>query len=382
MTAPDLLSSGHGWRTILERYDPERWAIDWIAVAESALIVGVAVAAAYLLYRALFAIASRLARASETALDDLVIQKIRRPVKWAVIAIAITLVAGANETLATIWEPIARFVRPALLGWIAYTLVKAFVLGLEYRLQASEIGGTADIATLRSRKTRIAILSRTATFVIIFITVGLMLLSIPQVAAIGTTVLASAGIAALAVGAAAQPALKSLIAGLQMAITEPVRIGDLVVVDGHTGRIEEIRMSFVTVRTWDERLVIVPTSRFLDESFENWSRRSEKLTGPVMLHLDPVADVAPIRAEFERFAKAHPLWDGRTAALLMTDAYPESIALRLSVSSATIADLFQLRCDLREHMLGWLREHQPDALIRHRLELPGGHPKAPEAEAP
>lgn len=382
MTAPDLLSSGHRWRTILERYDPERWAIDWIAVAESALIVGVAVAAAYLLYRALFAIASRLARASETALDDLVIQKIRRPVKWAVIAIAITLVAGANETLATIWEPIARFVRPALLGWIAYTLVKAFVLGLEYRLQASEIGGTADIATLRSRKTRIAILSRTATFVIIFITVGLMLLSIPQVAAIGTTVLASAGIAALAVGAAAQPALKSLIAGLQMAITEPVRIGDLVVVDGHTGRIEEIRMSFVTVRTWDERLVIVPTSRFLDESFENWSRRSEKLTGPVMLHLDPVADVAPIRAEFERFAKAHPLWDGRTAALLMTDAYPESIALRLSVSSATIADLFQLRCDLREHMLGWLREHQPDALIRHRLELPGGHPKAPEAEAP
>lgn len=382
MTAPDLLSSGHGWRTILERYDPERWAIDWIAVAESALIVGVAVAAAYLLYRALFAIASRLARASETALDDLVIQKIRRPVKWAVIAIAITLVAGANETLATIWEPIARFVRPALLGWIAYTLVKAFVLGLEYRLQASEIGGTADIATLRSRKTRIAILSRTATFVIIFITVGLMLLSIPQVAAIGTTVLASAGIAALAVGAAAQPALKSLIAGLQMAITEPVRIGDLVVVDGHTGRIEEIRMSFVTVRTWDERLVIVPTSRFLDESFENWSRRSEKLTGPVMLHLDLVADVAPIRAEFERFAKAHPLWDGRTAALLMTDAYPESIALRLSVSSATIADLFQLRCDLREHMLGWLREHQPDALIRHRLELPGGHPKAPEAEAP
>lgn len=382
MAALDFLASSHRWQTILERYDPTRWEIDWVGIAESALIVGLAVAATYLVYRGVFAIAARVVRASETALDDLVVQKIRRPVKWAMIAIAITLVAGSNETLAAIWEPIARFVRPALLGWIAYTLVKAFVLALEYRLQASEVGGRADIAVLRSRKTRIAILSRTATFVIVFITIGLMLLSIPQVASIGTTVLASAGIAALAVGAAAQPALKSLIAGLQMAMTEPVRIGDLVVVDGHTGRVEEIRMSFITVRTWDERLVIVPTSRFLDESFENWSRQSERLTGPVMLHLDPITEVAPIRSEFERFVKAHKLWDGRTAELIMTDAYPESIALRLSVSSATIGDLFTLRCDLREHMLAWLRAQQPEALIRHRLELPGGHAKAPEAESP
>lgn len=382
MAALDLLSGSHRWQIILERYNPARWAIDWIGLAESAIIVALAISAAYLLYLAVFALTSRLARASETGLDDLVVQRIRRPVKWAMIAIAITLVADANDMLATFWEPIARFVRPALLGWIAYTLVKAFALGLEFRLQASEEGGLADLASLRSRKTRIAILSRTATFVIVFITVGLMLLSIPQVAAIGTTVLASAGIAALAVGAAAQPALKSLIAGLQMAITEPLRIGDLVVVDGHTGRVEEIRMSFVTVRAWDERVVIVPTSRFLDQSFENWSRKNERLTGPVMLHLDPIADIDPIRAEFERFVKDHPLWDGRTCALLMTDAYPESIALRLSVSSSTIGDLFQLRCDLREHMLGWMREHQPDALIRHRLELPGGHPKAEEAETP
>lgn len=367
---------------MLNRINPANWFIDWIGIGESALIVALAVTAAYVLYRAIFAVVVRLTRASDTSVDDLVVQRIRKPVKWAMIAISITLVAEANDTLASIWEPIARFVRPALLGWIAYTLVKAFTLSLEYRLDASGEGGTVDIAALRSRKTRIAILSRTATFVIVFITVGLMLLSIPQVAAIGTTVLASAGIAALAVGAAAQPALKSLIAGIQMALTEPLRIGDLVAVDGHTGRVEEIRMSYVIVRTWDERAVLVPTSRFLDDSFENWSRKSERLTGPVMLHLDPAADITPIRAEFERFVKDHPLWDGRTAELLMTDAYPESVALRLSVSAATIANLFTLRCEVREHMLAWLREEQDDALIRHRLELPGGHPKAPEAEAP
>ena len=101
-----------------------------------------------------------------------------------------------------------------------------------------------------------------------------------------------------------------------------------------------------------------------------------------MLHLDPITDVEPIRAEFERFVKAHELFDGRNMALLMTEAYPESIELRLSVSAQTIGDLWQLRCDLREHMLKWLRENQPEALIRHRLELPGGHAKAGEAAAP
>jgi small-conductance mechanosensitive channel len=343
MAAADLLSAGSRWQTLLERYNPAGWRIDWIGIAESVLIAGLAVAGAVLLHRAIFAIALRLAHASETALDDLVVQKIRRPVKWAMVAIAITLVASANETLAGVWEPVARFARPALLGWIAYTLVKAFVLALEYRLHASEEGGQ-DIATLRSRKTRIAILSRTANFVIIFITVGLMLLSIPQVATIGTTVLASAGIAALAVGAAAQPALKSLIAGLQMAITEPLRIGDLVVVDGFSGRVEEIRMSYVIVRMWDERAVIVPTSSFLDQSFENWSRTNERLTGPVMLHLDPIADIAPIRAEFLRFVEGHPLWDARTAELLMTDAYPESVALRLSPTCSSCVAICASTC--------------------------------------
>jgi small-conductance mechanosensitive channel len=206
-----------------------------------------------------------------------------------------------------------------------------------------------------------------------------MLFSIPSVQAIGTTMLASAGLAALAVGAAAQPALKSIIAGLQVALTEPMRIGDLVVVDGHTGRVEEIRMSFVTVRVWDERLIIVPTDRFLHDSFENWSRRSEQLSGPVFLHLDPATEVAPIRAEFERYTNNHELHDGRAVQLLMTESYPESVELRLSMSSKTIGDLWQLRCDVREHMLDWLRVNMPDALIRHRLEVPGGHPKAGEA---
>lgn len=362
---------------MLEQYNPWNWRIAWDDVLTSAVAVFLAVVIAYALYRIVFSIVRRLARLSETEVDEMVLERVRRPVKWAFIAIGLTVIAQADPQLKGVWEPIARFVRPALLGWIAYTLVKAFTAALEYRLEIS-----ADPVAVRSRRTRIAILSRTATFGIIFITVGLMLMGIPGVRDIGTTLLASAGLAALAVGAAAQPALKSLIAGLQMAITEPLRIGDLVKVDGQAGRVEEIRMSFITVRTWDERVLVVPTSRFIDQSFENWSRKSEMLTGPVMLHLDPITDVDPIRAEFERFVSAHALFDGRNLALLVTEAYPESIELRLSVSAQTIGDLWQLRCDLREHMLKWLRENQPEALIRHRLELPGGHSKAGEAAAP
>ena len=128
-------------------------------------------------------------------------------------------------------------------------------------------------------------------------------------------------------------------------------------------------MSFVTVRTWDERVIVVPTSRFLDQSFENWSRRSEKLTGPVFLHLSPATEIAPIRAEFLRYIETQDLWDGRTAALMMTEAYPESIELRLGMSAATIGDLWELRCAVREHMIDWLRREMPGALIRHRLEV-------------
>jgi len=349
---------------MFERLNPADWSIAWDQIGTSALLIAIAIAGGWIAHRIVFAVAGRIAALSAAPVDDLLIGRIRRPAFWAFIAIAITLAAQAHATLAATWGPIAQIVRPAILGWIAYTLVQAFTAAMEFRLEAVD-----DPITNRSRKTRIAILSRTATFAIVLITVGLMLLGIPGVRDIGVTVMASAGLAALAVGAAAQPALKSLIAGLQMALTEPLRIGDLVVVDGHTGRVEEIRMSFVIVRTWDERAVVVPTSRFLDQSFENWSRTNEMLTGPVFLHLNPATDVAPVRVEFLRFVASHPLWDGRTAALLMTEARPDTIELRMAMSARTIGDLFDLRCAVREHMLEWLRAEMPEALVRQRIEI-------------
>ena len=349
---------------MFERYDPRTWPISYEGLIHTLIALGVAITVALVAHWVVFAVLRRLSKASSSRYDDAIVEAVRRPLRWAAIALAIAAAAENDALVGWGWDLVTQFLTPAVIGWVAYAVVRGLTRSYE-----AEVGEMEDPVAHRGRLTRIAILSRTVKVGIIIITVSLIMLTIPGVRDVGTTMLASAGLAALAVGAAAQPALKSLIAGLQMAITQPLRIGDLVKVDGQAGRVEEIRMSFVTVRTWDERVLVVPTSRFLDQSFENWSRVSEKLTGPVMLHLDPVAEIEPIRGEFTRFVEAHPLWDKRNLNLLMTEAHPESVELRLAMSADTIGDLFTLRCEVREHMLAWLRQHQPEALIRHRLEV-------------
>ena len=356
---------------MLNRIDPRNWQISTEAVVETAIALGGAILLALVAHYVAFALIRRFTKASSSQIDDVVAQKVRKPMRWAMVAFAISIAANNDALVGDGWDSFAKFLTPAVVGWVAFAMVKGFAAGYE-----KQVAIAGDEVATRSHRTRIAILSRTIRIAIVIITVSLIMLNIPGVADVGTTMLASAGLAALAIGAAAQPALKSLIAGLQMALTQPLRIGDLVKVQGQAGRVEEIRMSFVTVRTWDERVLVVPTAVFLDNMFENWSRVSEKLTGPVMLHLDPATEVEPIRDEFESFVKAHPLWDGRNLALLMTEAYPESIELRLSMSAETIGDLFNLRCAVREHMVKWLRENQPGALIRHRLEVESANARA------
>ena len=356
---------------MFDRFDPRNYEFDTETLVQIAIALGGAILIALALHWLAMTVLRRIARLSVNVVDDAVVARVRNPLRWVMLGIAISAAANGDALVGDEWDAAARFVMPALIGWLLYAAVKGVSQGLQHQFDAAD-----DPVAMRAQRTRLEILARTVNVAVVIITVSLIMLNIPGVRDIGTAMLASAGLAALAVGAAAQPALKSLIGGLQMALTQPLRIGDLVKLEGEVGRVEEIRMSFVTVRTWDERVLVVPTVRFLEDTFENWSRISEKLTGPVFLHLDPATDVAPIREEFERFVKAHELFDGRNLALLMTEAYPESIELRLAMSAGTIGDLFTLRCDVREHMLRWLRETTPEALIRHRLEVEAANARA------
>ena len=334
----------------------------------SLLVAGAATALAILLallaHRVVYGVLRRIARATHSEVDDSLVRNLCRPTRWAAIALALVLVARELPILGSAWQKIAGFVMPALVGWIALAVLRALFHAAELRADIS----VADNLQARRKRTRLAILSRIVTFIVIFVTVGLMLLSIPGVREIGVTLMASAGLAGLAVGAAAQPALKSLIAGMQMALTEPIRIDDVVIIDGEWGRIEDIRTTYVVVKIWDERRLVVPAVKFLEDTFQNWTREGAEILGTVFLHLDPLADVASIRMEFDRYVEGHPLWDRRAKSVQVTEAKPESIEVRLLVSARNSGDAWDLRCALREHMLAWLRDNRPDAVARRRFE--------------
>lgn len=330
----------------------------WSGTASHAAgAAGIAVGAAFVLHLLLFALFDRAARLSVSPADDLVVARLRHPARWSLIAVGISLAAEADALVAQVWSTTGRFVVPALMGWVAFALVQAFATAMTARAAH----GSGDEAA-RSRATRIAIFSRTAGFLIVFVTIALVLFAIPAVRSVGTTLLASAGLATLAVGAAAQPALKSLIAGMQIALTEPIRIGDYVVVDAESGRVEDIHLSYVVIRTGDERRVIVPTAKFLDSSFQNWTRVGAGITGSVVLPVKPGVNVSAIRAAYDRLLASNPDWDKRTGALQVAEARVGSIELKLVMSATDPASLSRLRHAIREAMLDWLRTDLPEAL--------------------
>jgi small-conductance mechanosensitive channel len=325
--------------------------------AGAAIAAAIALAIAFAVHFVIFAVLDRIARLSPTPSDDVVVDRVRQPLRWSLVAVAISLAAESQPALAHIWSSVARFVVPALLGWVAFALVKAFAVVMTSRAELS-----SDELAVRSRRTRIAILSRSLGFVIVFVTVALMLLGISAVRNVGVTLMASAGVATLAVGAAAQPALKSLIAGIQMALTEPIRIGDLVVIENESGRVEDIRMTYVVIRTGDERRLIVPTAKFLETTFQNWTRVAGGITGSVVLPIVAGQPIAPIRAAFERLLAASPDWDKRTGELQVAEVKTESVELKLVMSAAGPTAMARLRLTMREAMLEWLRTEMPEAL--------------------
>lgn len=328
-----------------------------VELPRTAIVTGIAVALALVVHLGLFRLLMRFARLSQLDTDEVVVQRLRAPARWALIALAIELASESAPLLARVWGAVDRFVIPALLGWIALRVVKAYALAAESRARLDH-----DELAARSRRTRIAILSRSLGFVIVFVTVALMLLSMPGVRNVGVTLISSAGLAALAVGAAAQPALKSLIAGIQMAVTEPIRIDDLVVIEGETGRVEDIRMTYVVIRTGDERRLIVPTSKFLDTTFQNWTRVGGGITGSVAIAINPGTEVAPIRRAYEDLLAARKEWDKRSRSLQVSGAKIDRIELTLVMSAANPTDLGTLQNYVREAMLEWLRTKMPEAV--------------------
>ena len=336
---------------------------------QAGLSVAIAVIAAIIVHRILFFILRKAARRTSTGADELLVERLCRPLFWLLIAFALSAVQPALPLSATsehLWLRASGLVTPALFGWLVVALLGGANDIVLKRTDISDI----DNLKARRRRTRAAILHRIAVAVVLLITFCMMLMSIPSVRSIGVTLIASAGLAGLAVGAAAQPALKNLIAGIQMAFTEPIRIDDVVIMDGEWGRIEEIRLTYVVVKIWDERRLIVPVSKFLEDSFQNWTLQTSQILGSVFWYLDPTADVARLRARLEEVVKSNPRWDGRFFNMQVTDTKPGgAIEVRALMTAKDASLAFDLRCDVREAMLEYIRSEMPEALLRYRTEM-------------
>ena len=332
------------------------------------LAVAIAAAGALILHQIAFGLFCRAARRTRTEIDNIALRRLGHPTRWLVLAIALSAVQPAlalNPEQTAIWRRVAGLITPALVGWLAIALLRGLTDVIEQRSDIT----VADNLRARRRRTRIGILYRIAVFLVLLVTICMMLITIPSIRSIGLTLIASAGLAGLAVGAAAQPALKNLIAGIQLAFTEPIRLDDVVIIDGEWGRIEEIRLTFVVVKTWDERRLVVPIAKILEDSFQNWTRQTSQLLGTVFVQVDQSADVSRIRGKFEELAKRNPKWDGRVAGLQVTDVHPTYLELRGLVSAGDAGKLFDLRCDVREALMRWLADEMPEALPRRRAEL-------------
>jgi small-conductance mechanosensitive channel len=278
---------------------------------------------------------------------------------FLIIALVIVLpVAPIDPTAIAVLSRILSLATVILLGWIAVTA--AHVTGDLY-LRSLRLDA-ADNLLARKHITQVGILRRVVDTLIVVLTVSAALMTFESVRQYGVSLFASAGVAGLVVGLAARPMLSNLIAGIQIATTQPIRLDDEVVIENQWGRIEEITSTYVVIRLWDLRRLIVPLSYFMEKTFENWTRESTKLIGAVSLHVSYTAPIERLRQKALEIVRASPLWDGDVAKLQVNEAKEAALELRVLASARSSGAVADLRTEIREKMIAFLQQEYPACL--------------------
>lgn len=266
------------------------------------------------------------------------------------------------------------------LGW--------FFTGCVYVLQTFMLRkydiSAADNIRARRVRTQFQVFRHLLIGLVLVITAGALLWTFddPRLWHYGSGLLASAGLASLLLASAAKSTVSNLLAGIQIAFTEPIRIDDVVVIQGDWGRIEEITAAYVVVKIWDLRRLIVPLSYFIENPIENWTRQSADILSYPYLYVDYSIPVQELRDEFERFVRANPLWDGKGLGLQVTDLSAQAMQLRALVTCRNSSDSFNFGCEIREHMVAYIQQHHPNAFPTTRLAAAHPNPMVAAAPAP
>lgn len=347
------------------------WVLTHLAIVIAATLVGWLIAAGVL---------QRITRALRFELGQRLVRRCRFPLALLLPSLAGRIALDAFPSLPA-----------AMASGLRHGLEILLIAGCAWLLRGLvRVGGDTIIARhptdvtdnyrARSLRTQVSVIERIATILVLILGIAAALMTFPQVRAVGTSLLASAGLAGLVVGFAARPVLENLLAGLQIALSRPVNLDDVVVIDGYWGRIEEITATYVVLNVWDERRLIMPFSRIINTPFENWTRRHSQILGTVFFYTDYRAPVEELRAELERICRNSEDWDGRVCTILATDATERSLQLRALISAADSSRAWNLRCLVREKLIEYLRLNHPQCLPRTRLawaddqEAAGKHP--------
>uniref|UniRef100_A0A0S6YX57 Mechanosensitive ion channel protein MscS n=2 Tax=Mizugakiibacter sediminis TaxID=1475481 RepID=A0A0S6YX57_9GAMM len=340
---------------------------DWLAHPwmRLALAVAVALALGTLAARAVRFTLRRLLEAGGFA--SIVLRRCAQPFELALPLIAAKAALHSGMAGGGAVDALQHAATVAVVAALTWLGVRA-ISGVERAVIARHPVDVEDNLQARRVRTQTRVLARTAMFAAGLFGLAAALMTFPGVRQLGASLLASAGVAGLVVGLAARPVLSNLLAGLQIALTQPIRIDDVVIVEGEWGRIEEITGAYVVVNVWDERRLVVPLQWFIEHPFQNWTRTSARLIGSVFLWVDYALPLAPLRAELERVCHAAPEWDGRVSLLQVTDADARAMQVRALVSATDSGRAWDLRCRVREALIDFLQREYPQHLPRLRID--------------
>lgn len=328
----------------------------WLSTSLLALL---AVLGAMAAHRALRVVLRRVM--TRTVLMRGILQATERAAAAALPLFALQLVwQAAPNDLAHI-DAVRHLTALALIGaltWYLVSFIDGFAAGVIERHPAT----VEDNLRARRIQTQTRVLAGSAQVLVIIAGAAIALMTFPGARQVGASLLASAGVLGIIGGLAARPVFSNLIAGLQLALAQPIRLDDVLIVQGEWGRVEEITGTYVVLRIWDERRLIIPLQWFIENPFENWTRTSSQILGTIFLYLDYATPVDPIRAEAERIVREAPEWDGRVCVVQVTDITERTMQVRVLISAGNSGKAFDLRCKLREGLLAFLAREYPHCL--------------------
>lgn len=328
-----------------------------------------------LLYGILFMVSKRFAKGGDEAL----LQQIRRRLKWPGYILLMLVISTVNLYIISPDENVYYGVKHLLT--IFYIVNISWILVHVIKLFKHFILGKYDIHTkdnLKARKvyTQFRIIERILIVIVVVVAFSVSLMTFESIRNIGISIFASAGVAGVILGLAAQKVIGGILAGFQIAITQPIRLGDAVIVENEWGWIEEINLTYVVIKVWDWRRLVVPTTYFIEKPFQNWTRNTAHIMGTVFLYTDYTVPFNALRDALTRLLKASEYWDGEVNVMQVTEAKERSVEIRMLMSAVDSPTAWNLRVEIREKLIEFIQQNYPESLPHTRLYLEDRTPAA------